>query len=194
MYAAYTNFDRDSSWSMDVNECTAIVEKMLVSLYGFSVGDPHKQIVERIKTGEVGKVAADIFRECDVSKCGSLRWNDGEVRHYILRVLKHFGLPSPSESNMYALFHTYDSDMNHALDIYESKALVETLCRANDTKASDDVMKCRQGHEMALFTAQQGGANCQSCATAIRPTVLFWHCAACRYIECVACSKKNRTQ
>mmetsp|Transcript_98142 Transcript_98142/g.179824 ORF Transcript_98142/g.179824 Transcript_98142/m.179824 type:complete len:899 (+) Transcript_98142:62-2758(+) len=195
MYAMYTRFDANGTWSLDAEQCNSLIELLTCECFNIEASGYRQSITSKIEVGEVAASAEKAFRYYTGSDEGRLDWNAGTVRSFILDVFQELKLVAPQEAQMFAMCKRFDVNGDMQLDIYEARRLVETLCRSlYQAKAADSATSCKNGHVMTLQIANTKKIRCDVCGTIKTGSNIMWACRPCDYDMCVSCSKKMRTQ
>mmetsp|Transcript_102111 Transcript_102111/g.288371 ORF Transcript_102111/g.288371 Transcript_102111/m.288371 type:complete len:773 (-) Transcript_102111:179-2497(-) len=194
MYSMYSRFDADGDWSLDEQECVSLVEMLCCELFDIEAKGQREQMASAVKSGEVAKLVDSNFMACDVNNNGTLEWNNGELRRFIVGVFLSMRLPVPSEPHRFAMFTRFDVNRDGCLDISECRHLVETLCRSvYQVEAADDATSCTWcGKVMGLFTTPTVGFQCGLCSSTFPTGTVMWQCQSCNKKVCVTCSKARR--
>jgi len=194
LYSLYSRFDDDGSWTLDMRECGAMIECMLLSLMGLEEADYRQRISQLVTSGQLATCAHHIFAECDRDGNKALAWNNGELRNFIERVFLKLKMTPPTEQFMFAMFTRFDVDQDQQLDRDECEALVETLCMSlQHVQGSDEAHICPSGHVLTLVTTPVDGFSCNTCHGVFPMKSCLWECKSCNYWHlCVQCLKQRR--
>jgi len=192
MYAMYTRFDTDGSWSLDEQECLSMIELLVCQLAGVELDAHRDKVIASVQKQDIARYAASQFKAIDVNGNGRLEWNNGELRTFIVNVCSYCGLPELAEPQMLEMCLKFDTDKDGCLNQEDCRCLVEMLSRSMySVQKADSATCCGNGHVMHLFNPLETKYACNVCRHQLDEHMVFWHCAPCDYDLCISCSKQR---